>query len=323
MIKYTPINIRTWSILGSRGTAGLALLDIPDIDDKMLVLTADQCVNSGLVRFKSTYSERFFNVGIAEQNMITIAAALAKEGFNPFVTAQAPFASMRCTDQVRVSMGYMGLGVKLIGLASGFVQGEFGATHECINDLAVIRSIPGITILSPADCTETVKAIETCANNPNPVYIRLTGTINSPIVYKSDYEFEIGKAITLKEGHDIAIVATGSMVYNSLKAAELLEANGISVKVIDMHTIKPIDGKALEDVCSSKLIVTVEEHSIIGGLGSAVAEYLAPVAHKPPLCIIGAKDGYLHADEYLNLIEESGLTAPKIAEKIVQEYQKL
>ena len=321
MIEYTPQNIRMWSLLGSCGAFGAAALELPEIDDQSVILTSDLCYYSALTRFKDKYPERFFNLGIAEQNMVGVAAGMAKEGFNPFITTYATFASMRCADQVKVNMGYMNLPIKFVGLTAGLSVGILGATHISIEDIAVMRSIPNITILSPADCTETVKCVLSAAKLDKPVYIRLTGSFNNPIVYRKDYDFEIGKSIKLKEGNDIAIIATGSMVYNSLKAAKLLEENGIQVAVINMHTIKPIDINAIKEACSAKMIVTVEEHSKIGGLGSAVAEQLAEFNTKPKHLIIGLNDEYKHAGDYAYLIEQYGLTPQQISEKILKTYK--
>ena len=323
MTDFTSVNIRTWSRLGSCGAFGVAAMELPEINDKSVVLTADLCTFSGLDRFKAKYPERLYNIGIAEQNMVGIAAAMAKEGFVPFTTTYATFASMRCADQIKVNMGYMNLPVKLVGLTAGFSVGILGATHIALEDIAVIRSIPNIVILSPADCAATIKATLAAARTETPVYLRLSGTMNNPIVYKEDFDFEIGKAITLREGTDVVVIATGAMVYNSLQAAEKLEENGISVKVIDMHTIKPLDIEAVKASCSAKLIVTVEEHSVYGGLGGAVAETLALTQNKPPHLIIGVSGTYPHAASYPYLLEQTGLTAPQIAEKIQKTYKEI
>lgn len=323
MLKYSPINIKTWSIMGANGVIGTAVMDLPELNDKVIVMTADQCLNSGLTRFKNTWPDRFINAGISEQNMITMAGGMFKEGLTPYVTAQAPFMSMRSTDQVRVTLGYMKLGVKILGLSAGFSQGEYGATHHCINDIAIMRSIPNLTVLSPADCTATVKMILSVANSDLPVYIRLTGVTHNPIVYNEEPPFEIGRANLLKDGKEVVIFATGTMVYHSLKAAGLLAEKGIDAKVYDMHTIKPLDVEAIKQACDSKMIVTVEEGSVIGGLGGAVAEVLATRGNSPRLCIIGAEDTYIHADEYARLLEKSGLTAPQIAEKIMNTFKEL
>lgn len=323
MLKYSPINIKTWSIMGANGVIGTAVMDLPELNDKVIVMTADQCLNSGLTRFKNTWPDRFINAGISEQNMITMAGGMFKEGLMPYVTAQAPFMSMRSTDQVRVTLGYMKLGVKILGLSAGFSQGEYGATHHCINDIAIMRSIPNLTVLSPADCTATVKMILSVANSDLPVYIRLTGVTHNPIVYNEEPPFEIGKANLLKDGKDVTVFATGTMVYHSLKAADLLAEKGIDAKVYDMHTIKPLDVEAIKQACDSKMIVTVEEGSVIGGLGGAVAEVLATRGNSPRLCLIGAQDTYIHADEYARLLEKSGLTAPQISEKIMNTFKEL
>lgn len=321
-MEYTSVNSKIWSRLGTCGAYGIAALELPKVVENIAVLTADVCNYSGLDRFKDQYPECFHNVGIAEQNMIGIAAGFAKEGIIPFVSTYATFASMRCADQVRVNMGYMNLPIKLVGLTSGLSVGILGPTHICIEDISVMRTIPNIIVLSPADCTETIKAILAAAEVNAPVYIRLTGPMNNPVVYKEDYDFKIGKAITLKEGNDIAIIATGTMVYNSLKAAEILEEKGISTKVVDMHTIKPIDCDIIKKCCNTKLIVTVEEHSVHGGLGAAVAEALSMIESKPKQLIIGLADEYKHAGDYAYLIEQYGLTSEQIVDKIQEKYER-
>ena len=320
MIEFTPQNIRTWSRLGSCGAFGLAAMELPAVDDKTVILTSDLTFYSGLERFKDAFPDRLYNLGIAEQNMIGVAAGFAKEGFNPFATTYATFASMRCADQVKVNMGYMKLGIKLVGLTAGLSVGILGATHMSFEDIAVMRAIPNIVVISPADCTETVKVTLAAAKMKEPVYLRLTGTMSNPAVYKEDYDFEVGKAITVRDGSDVAIIATGTMVYNSIKAAEILNEQGISCKVIDMHTIKPLDTAAVSDACNAKLIVTVEEHSVVGGIGAAVAEELSGRKNRPPQLIIGMSVGYKHAAEYNYLLEQYGLTGRQIADKISIKY---
>lgn len=321
MIKYDRQTIRTYSLLGSHRTFGQVSMVFPEIDDKILILVADQCSPAGLECFIDKYPNKFFNVGIAEQNMIGIASAMAKEGFLPFVAAQATFATARCLDQIKINMGYMNHNIKIVGLSAGLSIGTYGATHMSIEDIALIRSIPNMVVLSPADCTETAKALIAAAKTANPTYIRLSGWMNNPIVYKEDYDFEIGKAITLKEGLDIAIIATGTMVYNSLKAAKILEEERISAKVINMHTIKPLDIEAVKKCYNAKLIVTIEEHSKIGGLGSAVAEILSQDMEKPRQLIIGIDDIYKKAGEYEYLLEQYGLTPEQIVTKILNTYK--
>ena len=275
MIEYNKRNIRMWSLLGPSGAHGTAAMELAESNPNVVMLTADLCFFSGLERFKAAYPDKLYNVGIAEQNMIGVAAGLAKEGFIPFANTYASFCASRCADQVRVNMSYMRLPIKLIGLTAGYGAGILGATHVSIEDVSLMRALPNITVISPADCTEIIKAVLAAAETPDPTYIRLTGPMNTPIVYKENYDFQIGKAITLQEGEDVAIIATGSMVAQSIKAAKLLEAEGISCSVINMHTLKPLDVDAvIEANKRHKLIVTAEEHSVIGGLYGAVAEVL-------------------------------------------------
>lgn len=316
MLELTKPMVRTLSRLGQCAAFGLALTALGEENKQVAALTADLGGHAALNKFKEQFPERFFNFGIAEQNMIGAAAGMAKEGFIPFASTFATFAAMRVADQIRVNMGYNEAGIKVVGLTSGICAGVLGATHICIEDVAVMRSIPNITVISPADGAETVKAVYAAAESAAPVYLRLTGAMNNPIVYNGDFDFEIGKAVTLKEGEDVALIAAGSMVYNSLKAAEILEEKGISASVIDMHTVKPLDRSAVDRAMGARLIVTLEEHSVNGGLGEAVAHELAGRKNPPQLLMIGIEDFYPHANEYDVLMEECGLTASCAAEKI-------
>jgi len=312
--------IRTLSFLGSCGAFGLAMEELAHNNKNIIALTADLCSFSGLTRFAQTYKDQYFNIGIAEQNMVGIAAGMAKEGLIPFVTSYAAFLCSRCADQIKVGSGYMNLPVKYMGLTSGLSVGILGPTHICIDDIAIMRTFPNMIILSPADCLESYKCTKLIAQLNKRVYLRLTGTMGNPPVYKTDYDFEIGKAITLKDGNDIAIIASGTMVNNALKAAKILEQNGINAKVVNMHTIKPLDIQAIKDCFNSKMIVTVEEHSIYGGLGSAVSEVVSQTINTPKQLIIGISDRYEKAGEYKYLLERFGLMPEQIAEQILNEY---
>jgi transketolase len=324
MNALTRTNIRTWSMLGSAGTFGQAALGLPEVNSETLIITADLRNFSGLDRFAVAHPDRLINVGIAEQNMIGVAAGLCSEGFSVFATTYATFASARSADPVRVNMGYMGLGVKLVGLGAGFSVGVLGPTHISLEDLAFMRSIPNLTVISPADCGETVKAVQALADYPGPAYLRLGGNVPHPVVYSEDYEFCIGKAIRLRQGEDITIVATGPAVYESLEAAKLLSEQGLRVGVVNMHTIKPIDHEMLREVYArSRLVVTVEEHSILGGLGGAVAEHKSQYQSMPPQLIIGVRDYFPHAGDYRHLLSETGLTAPQIAKQIQARWSAL
>lgn len=322
MLKINSANARIWSKLGSRGTMGLAMLEHGHREN-LMVLTADLAKTSGLERFKIAYPEKFLNMGIAEQNMLGFAGGMAKEGHSVFVTTFANFATMRSYEQMRLNLGYMGLNVKVIGIGSGLAMAMFGNTHYGIEDIALMRAIPNLTVVSPADGVEIVKTINAAAEYDGPMYIRLTGVTNNPIVYKDDYDFQIGKAITLKEGSDITIVATGTMVHPSLEAAEILEQLGISSTVVNMHTIKPLDTSVIEKACkTSKLIVTVEEHSVVGGLGGAVAEFKATLPQAPRQLFIGLPDKFGKSGDYKYMLNKYGLTGEKIAIQI-KEAMKL
>ncbi|MDO5563340.1 MAG: transketolase C-terminal domain-containing protein [Synergistaceae bacterium] len=317
MIEYSERNIRAWSMLGPSGVFGTFACEFAEADKEFVALTSDLCYFSGLNRFNTAYPDRFFNVGIAEQNMVGIAAGMAKEGMNVFASTYATFASTRVLDQVKLNMGYMNLPVKLVGLTSGFSAGILGATHMSLEDIAIMRSIPNIVLLSPADCTETMKALMAAGNMKSPVYIRMSGASRSPVVYKGNYNFQVGKAVQLREGKDIAIIATGTMVSQAVKVSEMLEEQNIFSDVFDFHTIKPIDKDTILSASNKKLIITIEEHSKIGGLGSAIAEVLAPEANRPRQLIISTEDSYPHAATYEALIKRSGLSVVQICETIL------
>ena len=285
-------SIKMFSTIGPRATLGLAALDIAKKDEKLIIVTCDVSTSAGLDRFRKTFPEKYFDLGIAEQNMIGVATGLASENFKVVTTTFAPFQTMRCCEQIKVNLGYMNQKVCMVGIASGLALGTLGYTHCCIEDVGALRSIPGLTIISPADSLETVKCLQEAINYSGPTYIRLTGKSNNPIVNKKDYNFKIGKSITIQEGNDITLFATGSMVYQSLKAAEILKQNKISAKVVNMHTIKPLDKEIIEKSLDCNLIFTIEEHNIVGGLGSAISEFLSTQKKKPKQVFIGVEDIY-------------------------------
>ena len=323
MLEFDSGNIRMWSRLGSCGAFGAAMMDQAEEDKNLAILTADLCFYSGLSRVSQQNPGKVYNVGIAEQNMVGIAAGMAKEGMNVFATTYATFASTRCSDQVRVNMGYMQLPVKLVGLTAGLCVGILGGTHISCEDISILRSIPNIVVLSPADCTETVKATLAAAKLNKPVYLRLTGSMGNPIVYNSDYDFEIGKAIQLRTGNDISIIATGTMVAKAIKVADRMKEQNINCSVYDMHTIKPLDKDAVKNCLNSKLIVTIEEHSVIGGLGSAVSEELAQYNSKPSLLSLGINDSFAHAADYAYLLKSYGLDEESLFNSINQKYSEI
>ena len=253
--------------------------------------------------------------------MIGVAAGLASENFNVITTTFAPFQTMRCCEQIKVNLGYMGQRICMVGIASGLALGTLGFTHCCIEDVGILRSIPGITIISPADSLETVKALQAAVKSQKPSYLRLTGSSNNPIVYKKDYDFKIGKSITLREGKDITIFCAGAMVSKCLEVAKILDSKKISSKVVNMHTIKPLDVKAVQDASTSKLIVSVEEHNVIGGLGSAIAECKSAFSKSPKQLFLGIKDIYSKGGNYKFLQEKHRLSVEKIVEDILLEIK--
>lgn len=324
MINYNSTNIRVWSLLGQTRAFGSALLEMAQENPRIIIVTSDMAKTSGLERFGKLFPDRLINTGIAEQNMVGIAAGLANEGLIPFAVSFASFSVMRACEPTRHFLGYMQRNVKLIGVSSGFATGIFGNTHYCKEDLSIMRAISGILIISPADCAGLVKSVEAAVHHNGPVYIRLTGQMNNPVVYQGDFKFEIGKAIQLKQGSDITIIATGSMVHNSLKAAELLAREDINASVIDMHTIKPLDTSIIDtEICSSKLIVSVEEHSKIGGLGGAIAEHLSTLQKHPVLLRLGIEDEFQNAGDYSYMLEQNHLLPEQIASNILEKYISL
>ena len=323
-MEYTSGNIRMWSRLGASGAFGAAALELGEERENMVLLSADMAYASGLERFKAKYPGRHYSVGIAEQNLVGMAAGMASESFIPYATTYATFFAMRAMDQIKMCLGYMRQNVKLVGLLSGFGAGILGPTHMAVEDLAVMRAIPNITILSPADGMETVKALLAAADINGPVYIRMPGGLNLPIVYKEDYAFSPGRAICLKKGEDVSIFATGTMVYFALQAATLLEQESISAAIYNMHTIKPLDLAAIDEAAkNTKLLISVEEHSVLGGLGGAIAEHLSAKKNMPLLLRLGVKDEYPHAGNYESLLAACGLTAEGIKNKISKTYEEL
>lgn len=310
-------SVKGLSRLGPRGTLGLALLEVAHANDRVVAMTADLAITAGMERFRTTYPDRFINVGIAEQNLVGVAAGLADDNWIPFAVTFANFAALRACEFVRHHMGYMEQNIKLVGIGAGFAMGQFGNTHYSIEDISALRAIPNLTIVSPADCGELVQVIETCAGHVGPVYIRINGAPSMPIVDQGDTVFKIGDARVLSEESDVVFIAIGSMVARAKAAAELLLDNhGIRAGIINMHTVKPLNAKAVLDAAQrSELIITVEEHSIIGGLGSAVAEILAESGATCRQLRLGVEDRFPSVGSYDYVLAQVGLDSTSIAEK--------
>lgn len=315
---YDDKNAKRLSIIGERPAFGLAVTEIAEGDPNVVVVVADTTSSAGLERMKALLPEQIINVGIAEQNMMGIATGLASEGYTVITATFAPFQSMRCLEQIRVYQGYMRQKVIMVGLASGVAYGELGFTHCSIEDVSIIGSIPNIAVVTPADCFEVVKCVEAAIKYDRSVYIRLMDTVNVPIVFREDYNFEIGKAVRLLAGKEAAIICNGTMVSASLKAAEMLKSDtGIEAAVYDMHTTKPIDNELLADLIDDfKVIFTVEEHSIHGGLGTAVADHYSGYAVHPQIIKMGIPDEYCHGASHEAILDEYGLTAEGIYKRI-------
>ena len=309
--------------MGSRAVFGQAALSEGEKNPNLMIVSGDLGDSSGLKQKKNTFPDRFINIGIAEQNMIGVAAGLAKEGHNVFATSFAPFITLRSGEQIRMNLGYMELNVKAVAIGSGISMAFLGNSHYGLEDTAVMRSIPNLTIVCPADCAEIVKVVHAAAEFSGPMYIRLTGAVGNPPVYTEEYDFQIGKSITLREGTDITIFAIGSMVYESLEAAKILDSLGISSKVVNMHTLKPCDYNAIDQaIASSKAIISVEEHSVVGGLGSAIAEYKTQFSKSPAQLILGLPDKFGKTAEYRFLLEKYRLVGEMIAVDIENFLKK-
>lgn len=300
----------------TREAYGEALKELAVINKDVVVLDADLSKSTKTAEFKSVCPERFINVGIAEQNLIGVAAGLSLTGKIPFASSFAMFASGRAFEIIRNTVAYPKLNVKIAATHAGLTVGEDGASHQALEDISLMRSIPNMVVINPADAVEAKKAILKIAEYNGPVYIRL-GRAKVPVIYDEDYNFEIGKGVELCGGNDVSIIATGIMVEKALKARDMLESQGIKARVINIHTIKPIDEEIIIKAAKeTKAIVTAEEHNIIGGLGSAVAEVISencPV----PLKRIGVKDTFGESgkpDELLikyNLTENDIINAVK------------
>lgn len=314
-------NIKLWSSIGPRATFGLSMLDLIKKYNDLMILTCDVSTSAGLDRFRKQHPDNYLDLGIAEQNLIGVAAGLATENFKVITTTFAPFQAIRCCEQIKVNLGYMKEKITMVGLASGLVLGNLGFTHCCIEDVGILRSIPNLKIISPSDSLETIKAIEASLNDQSSCYIRLTGGSNNPIINKKDYDFKIGKSILLNEGKDILIISAGSILNECIEVAQILKNENLSVTIINMHTIKPLDEEAIiKHAKNKKLIVTIEEHNIIGGLGSAVAETISKDSETPKLLRLGVQDNYSKSGSYKYLKKINRLVPEKIIEDIKKNF---
>ena len=306
----------------TRDAYGKALVELGGINDKVVVLDADLATATKTGMFKKEFPERFFDTGIAESNMMGVAAGLATTGYTVFASTFSMFAAGRAYEQVRNSIAYPNLNVKIGATHAGISVGEDGASHQCCEDIALMRAVPNMVIINPADDVEAKAAVRAACEHDGPVYLRF-GRLGVPVIFdEATYKFEIGKGVVLSEGTDVTIVATGLMVEMALNAKELLKCEGISAEVINIATIKPIDEELItKSALKTGAVVTCEEHNIIGGLGSAVAEVLcenAPV----PMERVGTRDVFGKSGVPSKLFECYGLTPEAIAESSKKVIKK-
>lgn len=307
--------------MATRDAYGKALVRLGAVNSEIVVLDADLSKSTKTAEFAKAFPERFFQVGIAEQNLMGTAAGLALAGKIPFASSFAVFATGRAFEQIRNSIAYPRLNVKIAASHAGISVGEDGASHQSIEDVALMRVLPNMTVVVPADARETEKAVEAAINLNGPVYLRL-GRLALPMVYEEDYKFKIGQVVELRSGTEATVIANGLMVNKAIKAADILAREGRSIRVLNMHTVKPLDNEAvIKAARETGAIVTAEEHSIIGGLGSAVAEVL--VENSPvPLVRVGIKDEFGESGKPEELLEKYGLTTNHLVEAIKESIQR-
>ncbi len=298
-LTYTALDSTS---LSTAEIYGQALVELGEAHPEVVALTADLAKSTKIGEFQKKFPDRFFNVGIAEQNMFGVAAGMARAGLVPFLSTFSQFASFRSADQLHTDLCYQNVNAKVIATHSGTSFGQAGSTHHAICDFALVRSIPNLTVICPADGLETYNAVMAAYETPGPFYIRINRGFDRVLYKDANYGFEIGKAVTVHEGSDITIIATGSCVFQAWEAAEFLDKNdGLKVRVLVMHTIKPIDKEAIiKAVMDTRRIITVEDHNVIGGLGSAVAEVMAEAGKGCAFKKLGHQDKFapigLHED---------------------------
>lgn len=299
-----------------RKTFGEALLEAGEKNENIVAISADSSKGSGLGPFREKFPERHFEFGIMEQGIIGYASGLATTGKIPFVAAIAPFVTARPFEMFRNDLGYMRQNVKVVGRCAGLTYSDLGPTHQSLDDIAILRTIPGVTILNPGDPVEIKKAVHAAADHKGPVYIKI-GSPKMPVLYSQDYTFEIGRGVVMKEGGDVTIIGTGTVLSKAYYAAEILKKEGVNARLLDIHTLKPLDKDLIIKAArETKKIVTVEEHYLYGGLGSAVAWVLAR-EYPAPVKMIGVDDQFAANGPYEELLGLYGLQAEQIAKTVM------
>lgn len=308
-------------MISNRLAYGRALVSLGEKNPNVVVLESDLGISTHTFMFGERFPDRYFEIGIAEANMMGMAAGLAAGGKIPFASTFCVFASMRACEQVRNSIAYPRLNVKIVATNAGIEIGPDGVTHQAIEDMAIMRAIPELTVVAPSDPIVTGKIIHLAADHVGPMYIRI-GRQLTPTVYSDDIEVELGKAIMARPGEDVTLIAVGNMLCRALEAAEMLAHEGVSARVLDMHTVKPIDvGAVVNAARETGCLVTAEDHTILGGLGGAVAEVLC--AEWPaPLVRVGLRDTFAQSGEAGELLEHYGLTSENIAQAARQAMRR-
>jgi len=298
-----------------RKTFGEALVEVGQKNERIVALSADSSGGSGMKPFHEKFPERHFEFGIMEQGIMGFAAGLATTGKIPFFAAIAPFVTSRPFEMFRNDLGYMHQNVKVVGRCAGLTYSDLGATHQSLDDIAIIRTIPGVTVLNPGDPVDIVKAVHAAAEHVGPVYIKI-GSPKMPVLMDENYPFEIGRGVVMEDGSDVAIIATGTLLSKAVAATKVLREKGIHPRLINMHTIKPLDKElVIRAAVETGKIVTVEEGYLAGGLGGCIAELLA-TEHPTPMKMIGVDDQYADAGPYEELLGHLGLQGAQIADTV-------
>lgn len=318
VITGTNWNAYDASTMTAREIYGRTLAALAEKNDKIVGLTADLEKTTAIKFFADKFPDRFYNVGIAEQNMFGVAAGLAKAGLIPFASTMAIFATMRAGEQIRTDIAYQNLPVKIIATHAGISFGHAGTTHHCTEDLAIMRAVPNMKVICPADGIETSKAVQACVDEPGPVYIRIGRGFEPPCYENDNYDYEIGKAITMCDGTDFTIICCGIAVLQAMNAAKTLaDTDNLSVRVINMHTIKPIDREAIvKAVLDTRRILTVEEHNVLGGLGDAVGSVIAESGKGCVFRKHGMQDTFAEIGYAEDLYSYYGLDANGIVDRV-------
>lgn len=314
-LTYTAVDS---TALSTAEYYGKALCEIGEEHPEVVALTADLGKSTKIGMFGESYPDRFFNVGIAEQNMFGMAAGMAKAGLTPFLSTFSIFASLRSADQLHTDICYQNVNAKIIATHSGTSFGQAGSTHHAICDLAVARSLPNLTVICPADGMETVNAVRTAYETPGPFYIRINRGFDRVVYPSTDYGFELGKAVEMRKGTDLTIIACGSCVFQAMQAADFLDSSeGLKVRVLNMHTIKPIDREAIEKaVMDTRRIITVEDHTVMGGLGSAVAEVVVESGKGCAFKKLGLQDEFAPIGLHEDIMSILGIDSNGIIEAV-------